>query len=75
MTVIEDGTGSGKKVAITPTNRMDVSSRSASKLFYSARDNEKAFSVYGKRNFAAADTNENILYIKYTGTNHCVLKK
>jgi len=37
-------------------------------MYYASRDTEKAFSVYGKRNFAAgSQTNENILSLTYTG--------
>ena len=45
-----------------------------SRIFYNSRDNETSFSVYGKRNFAAGATNENISMITYTGNNVIYIK-
>ena len=74
MSILEDGKGTGKKASVTTDNRLDVTAKTESRIYYESRDNESAFSVYGKRNFAAADTEENILYVKYTGNNDLHIK-
>jgi hypothetical protein len=75
MSIIEDGKGTGKKASVTNNNRLDVSSRAEDRIFYSSRDDKKAFSVYGKRNFASgSQTNENVLYVKYIGNGHLYVK-
>ncbi len=75
MSVIEDGKGSGKKARVTNTNRLDVSARTEDRIFYASRDDETAFSVYGKRNFTAgSQTNENIISLTYTGNNKLYIK-
>ena len=66
MSVLEDGKGSGKKAAVTSDNRLDVTAKTESRIYYESRDNQKAFSVYGKSNFVGI-TDANILYMKYTG--------
>jgi len=44
--MIEDATGSGQGVGVSPTgNRMRVSSRTDDRIYYMSRDNELAFSV------------------------------
>jgi hypothetical protein len=75
MGIIEDGKGSGKKAAVTTDNRLDVTAKTEDRIYYSSRDAQKAFSVYGKRNFAAGSTNENVLYVKYTGQTDLHIKE
>ncbi len=74
MSVIEDGKGTGKKAGVNSINRLNISSKTENRIFYISRDNKKAFSVYGKRNFTAGSTNENILYLKYIGDNTLFIK-
>ncbi len=76
MSIIEDGKGSGKKAEVTSGNRLNVSARAEDRIFYASRDDEKAFSVYGRRNFAAGShTDENILSLTYTGTGKLHIKE
>ena len=75
MSIIEDGKGTGNKAAVEE-NRLDTSARIESRIYYVSRDEEKAFSVYGKRNFAAgSQTNENILIMTYTGNDNLFIKE
>ena len=75
MSIIEDGRGSGKKVGVTDNNRLNTTARTESRIFYAADRDEKAFSVYGKRNFTAgSQTNENILSLTYTGNDRLYIK-
>jgi len=74
MSILEDGKGSGKKASVTTDNRLDVTAKTENRIYYHSRDDETAFSVYGKRNFTAANTEENILYLKYTGSNDLHIK-
>ena len=60
---IEDGTGSGRAVAVNAVNRLDVSSRSSSREFYVSRDDGQAYSFTSA---FTADTGEEIISIKNT---------
>jgi hypothetical protein len=76
MATIDDGKGTGKQAGVTDTNRLDVSAKTEERIYYVSRDDKKAFSVYGKRNFAAgSQTNENILYLTYTGDSALYIKE
>ena len=75
MSIIEDGRGSGKKVGVTDNNRLNTTARTESRIYYAADRDEKAFSVYGKRNFVAgSQTNENICSLTYTGNDKLYIK-
>lgn len=75
MSIIEDGKGSGKKAGVNDANRLDVSAQTEDRIYYVSRDDKKAFAIYGRRNFiAGSDTNENILYVKYTGNTDLHIK-
>jgi len=75
MSIIEDGLGSGKKASVT-NNRLDTSARTESRIYFASRDEEKAFCVYGRRNFAAgSQVNENILALTYTGNDKLYIKE
>ena len=74
MSILEDGMGTGKKASVSINNRLNTSSKTESRIYYHSRDDESAYSVYGKRNFVAADTEENILYIKNIGNNDLYIK-
>jgi len=75
MSIIEDGKGSGKKVEVTQDNRLSVEADTESRIFHKSRDHKKAFSAYGKRNFVAANTNENVLSLTYDGSDNLFVKE
>lgn len=65
---IEDGRGTGQKVAVSPTgNRLDVSARSNPRIYYVSRDDSNAYSAYSEDASAAAG--DFILYLKNTSTS------
>ena len=70
---IEDGKGSHGDVSVSYDQRLEVSSRGANRIYYASKDRGDAYIAYGKRNFAAANTDEGILYFKYTGDRLCVI--
>ena len=75
MGIIEDGMGTGKKAAVTNDNRLDVTAKTESRIYYASDREEKGFSVYGRRDFTAgSQTNENIFYLKYTGNDALHIK-
>lgn len=58
MAIIEDGTGSGTKASVTSDgNRLDVSARSDSRIFYHSRDDGDAYIVTSIDTAAAAEYN------------------
>ena len=65
---IRDGKGAGNLAQVNSDNQLTVLSTTIDRLNFVSEQTQKSFSIYGKRNFAAADTNEGILYITYTGT-------
>jgi len=65
---IRDGTGKGFLAEVDSDNRLTTRAVTQSELAFAAESMAKSFSVYGKRNFVAANTNENIFYMTYTGT-------
>ena len=73
MSIIQDGKGSGQKVGVSD-NRLDVTSRSESRIYYLSRENGQAFSVYGRRNHTGTG-NENILSLTYTGNKALYIKE
>jgi len=72
---IRDGTGKGYLAEIDSKNRMRVRATTQNELGYISEEEQKGFSVYGKRNFAAASTNENILSMTYNGTGGLHIQK
>ncbi len=65
---IEDGKGTGNRVAVSPTgNRLDVSSRANPRVYYVSRDDGNVFTVYSEDSSAVAG--DFILYIKNTNTS------
>lgn len=54
MSIILDGTGSGKRARVSSDNRLDVSARTDERIFYISRDNERAFSWFFEDDDAAA---------------------
>ncbi len=65
---IRDGMGGGKLAKVNSDNQLEVMATVHDRLAFISEVKKTAFSVYGRRNFAAQDTNENILSILYNGT-------
>ncbi len=65
---IRDGKGNGKLAEVNLDNQLEVMATVHDRLAFISEVKKTAFSVYGRRNFAAQDTNENILSLLYTGT-------
>jgi len=73
MSIIEDGRGSGKKVRVTDTNRLDVSSKSNSRLFYVSKNDEKAFVINLTLTQVLGGATEGLGYVTYIGNNKLYL--
>lgn len=70
MSQIEDGSGTGKKARVGPTNRLDVSSKMNRRIYYVSRDNEKAFVVNWPLLQRVGGVTEGLGYLRYTGKGH-----
>lgn len=66
--MIKDGTGKGYFAKVDTANRLWVYSTNRAEIAFQSEYNQKAFLVYGKRNFTAAGTNQGILHLQYTGS-------
>ena len=75
MSIIEDGTGQGYKAAVTSNNRLDVSSRSADRIYYVSKYIEKAFTVNFEHTQATGGSSEGMGYITYTGNDSLYISK
>jgi hypothetical protein len=65
--IIESGNGNGQSAAVSKSgNRLDVSSRSNSRIYYNSRDLERSFSIYSEDDDAAAG--DFVFYFKNTDT-------
>jgi len=67
---IESGLGNGKTAGVDDDNHLKTAAHTQSKLAFISQDKGKAFTIYGRRDFVAANTNEGILYFKYTGNKN-----
>ena len=66
MVIVEDGKGSGLKVAVSNNNRLDVSARVAPRTYYESRDNGTVYAAhYVDAGFVA---NEETAYLQNTST-------
>lgn len=62
---IEDGRGTGNKVAVSSTgNRLDTSSRANPRIYYASRDTGECYAIHSENASAAAG--DFLLYIKNT---------
>lgn len=66
---IEDGKGNHGDASVSVDQRLDVNSKVGDRIYYVSRDKGSSFMAYGQRTFAAANTNENVFYLKYIGNN------
>ena len=72
MEIIKDGKGRGYTVEVNEHNQIKAYSTVQSNLAYVSENHQTAFMVYGKRDFVAANTDEAILFMTYTGSNSLV---
>lgn len=66
-TMIKDGSGKGYLAKVDSENLLRASVNIVSRLSHVSHETNRAYSIYGKRNFNAGNTNEGILYFEYTG--------
>jgi hypothetical protein len=59
---------SGKSAQINSERQLSVSGVSKSEIAFVSENKGDAFTVYAKRDVSADNTNEGILYLKYTGS-------
>ena len=64
---IEDGQGSGKLVAVDARNRIRTLATTENQISYISERTAQSYTIYGKRDFTAAQTDQDILHIQYTG--------
>jgi len=69
-TFLVDGKGKGNKAEVSAHNQLEVNASNRSMMAYISKESQKAYSIYGRRNFAAASTDEGILYFEYTGDDN-----
>jgi len=72
---IRDGKGTGYLVGVGSSNRLDVTSRANSRIYYASRDNEKAFIVRFHGQSATGGTSEPLGYITYTGNDSLIIEQ
>jgi len=59
--------GTGKKTHVTDDNRLDVTSKTCSRIYYNSRDIKMAFAINLSLTQASGGATENLGYIKYVG--------
>lgn len=72
---IEDGGGNHGDAKVSESQKLLTESETASILYHKSKDEGSVYVQYAKRNFAAANTNENIFHLKYTGEDTLVIYK
>lgn len=66
MNLFDENTGKGLK--INNNNQAETNAVVQSEMSFISSEKGDAYTIYGRRNFAAALTDENILFLKYTGS-------
>lgn len=66
-TMIKDGSGKGYLAMVDSENSIRASVNTVSRLSHVSNVSKRSFSIYGRRDFTAANTDEGILYFQYTG--------
>jgi hypothetical protein len=66
--MLRDGSGGGYLAEVDSDNHLHTVAHTKTHLSMSSNKKQKAYTIYGQRDFAAADTDEGILYFQYTGT-------
>jgi hypothetical protein len=71
MTIIlKDGKGKGYSASVDADNRLRTKTTNQPQIAFHTDEKSRSYFLYGKRNISTANTNEGILYIKYTGITH-----
>ncbi len=73
--MIRDGKGRGYLAEVDQDNHLHTFSSTRSRMAYVSADKHTAYSIYGRRNFAASGTDEAVLFFKYTGTKRFFVDK
>lgn len=73
--MIKDGSGRGYFAKVDTNNRLWVYATTRSEIAFQSEYNQRAFLVYGKRNFTAANVDEGILQLTYTGSGSLHISK
>ena len=66
--MIKDGNGSGNLAQVDRDHHLHTAGNQVSRLSFVSKDKSGAYGVYGRRNFAASETNEGILFMEYLGS-------
>lgn len=66
MELVDSSTGT--TAAVDTSRRLMTRSVAETEISNNSLEKNAAFTIYGKRNFLAANTDENILYVKYIGS-------
>jgi len=66
--MVKDGTGKGYLAQVDSDNHLHTAGNTRSRLSFVSRDKAGAYSIYGRRNFAASETDEGILFFEYVGS-------
>jgi len=75
MAIIKDGTGSGYTARVGSSQKLDTSARVNDRIYYTSRDDGKAFIVQFALTQAVNGVTEGVGYIKYTGTDRLNIKR
>lgn len=73
--MIKDGTGKGYFAKVDTNNRLWTYATTRDEIAFQSEYNQKAFLVYGKRDFTAANTNQGILQLTYNGSGTLHISK
>jgi len=67
---IEDGKGKNGKASVSAVQRLNVSAKTAPRIFYVARDDERSFTWISSYSATSGDT---VMYIKNTDTDRSLI--
>ena len=73
--MIKDGSGKGYLAKVDRNNRLWTYSTSRDEIAFQSEYNEKAFLVYGKRDFTVANVEQGILQLTYNGSGSLHVSK
>jgi len=68
MDQIKDGTGKGFGAKVDSDNHLQTATNSSSRMSFISRVKAGSYSIYGRRNFTASETDEGILFMEYLGS-------
>ena len=73
MAIIEDGGGSGRKATVSQAHRLNVSAKTNPRIFYSSRDDQKAYNAIMPAFSAAAG--QYVFYLQNSSTTDNIFIK